>query len=251
MTRAKTRRPCVVTSVLVSLLVVGCAGSSEPSGSAGPTDETHAVEHLAEALGARHEAAAGARPFDSVVDVLPNTHYQRPDGTTEPLTELVVVGRITDVAQGRGFYVEGDDAPGGIETSFEDPRALWRTVHAQVAVESVLPPGPELQSVVVGLAFGSGTPFEVPAEGLPALGDVVLFLQKSPVFAYDPQIYGIVQDGALLADVGAGGELSLPALDDSEEAELLTPASTVEGLRAAAKAPRRVVQLDATGVRVN
>ena len=170
-------------------------------------------------------------PFDSLDDLLANTLYERPGERPRPLTEAVVVGRVVRVEPGRGFTVEGDDAERGTETDFSDASARWRTVHAVVEVESVLSGDGSLDTVVVGLVMDD---LELAQEGLPALGRVVLFLDRSPVVDYDPALYGVAHDGRLIGEVDEEGQLSFPALSPEEEDELLSGAGTVEQLREAA-----------------
>ena len=197
---------------------------------------------------ARHDAASGGRPFDSIGRLLSNTEYKMPGYPARPLTEAVVTGEVVDVAPGRGFRVEGNDASGGIETDFDDSRALWRTVHVSVNVDTLLSGATKDSPVVVGFAFGAETSFEDVEEQFRSLGKVLLFLNRSPVFAYDELVYGTVMDGALLGVIDEDDNIQLPVLENDEEAGLLKGASTLEQLRAAGQEPHQVIQLDATGV---
>ena len=223
-------------AVLSFLLVAGCSLG-------GPASAVRAE------LEQRQDGGGGGAPppFDSLDDLLENTLYARPGEEPRPLTEAVVVGRVVRVEPGRGFRAEGDDAERGTETDFSDPRAQWRTVHAVVEVESVVSGNVSRDTVVVGLVMGDLEPAQ---EGLPALGRVVLFLNRQPVFDYDASVYGIAHDGRLIGEMGEDGQLGFAALSPEEEDELLSGPRTVEQLRDAADRPERVVQLDATGVRV-
>ena len=219
-----------------ALLLAGCSP-------AGPASDVRAE------LGQGQDGGGGGAPppFDSLDELLANTLYERPGEPPRPLTEAVVVGRVARVEPGRGFGVDGDDAERGTETDFTDARAQWRTVHAVVEVDSVVSGDESLDTVVVGLVMSDLEPAQ---EGLPALGRVVLFLDRQPVFDYDASVYGVAHDGRLIGEVDDEGRMSFPALAPEEEDELLSGVGTVEQLREAAGRPERVVQLDATGVRV-
>ena len=56
---------------------------------------------------------------------------------------------------------------------------------------------------------------------------------------------------AYLAVVDDDGRLSMPLVSDDHERRLLSRTTTLDGLRVAAEAPVRVIEVDATGVRVD
>lgn len=60
--------------------------------------------------------------------------YADTDDEPHPLTPLVVVGRVVDVEAGMAWGAMGD----GNQLPFDDPRALWKSVHAVVVVDEVL-----------------------------------------------------------------------------------------------------------------
>lgn len=227
---------------VAALLVAACAAE---------TDQTAGQEHesadvLAE-MRSRHESASRVIPFETLGGLLENTEYQFGDEPPAPLTEAVIVGTVNDVQPGRGFVVEGNDAPGGTETSYDDPKAVWRTVHVLITVESVLSGSVERSPVTVGFAFGSETPFDDIKNQFMSFGRVGLFLNRTPVFSYDSSVYGTVLDGDLLALVDDKGRLELPVLSEDEEATYLRGASTVDELRARADEPKKVEQFDESG----
>lgn len=196
----------------------------------------------------RQEGAASVRPFDSLTELLDNTLFQMGDASPKPLTEAVIVGQVIDVQPGRAFTDETDDAPDGTETDFGDPDAIWRSIHVSINVETVVS-GAVDEPVLVGFAFDPRLSVEDIRAQFEEFGSVLLFLNRSPVFDYDPHVYGTVLDGALLGLVDARGQIQLPVLEANEGARLLQRASTIEQLRAAAKEPRRVIQLDESGAR--
>lgn len=238
----------LVAAILVGLAFVlpACAG-----GAGGTQGGAGRKSDVIVQMRARHDAAGGSRPFDSIGRLLSNTEYKMPGDPARPLTEAVVIGEVVDVVPGRGFRVEGNDAPGGLETEFDDPRALWRTVHVSVQVDTLLSGAVKESPVVVGFAFDPSTSFEDVEEQFRSIGEVLLFLNRSPVFAYDDLVYGTVMDGALLGVIGEDDNIQLPVLENDEEAGLLKGASTLEQLRAAGQEPHQVIQLDASGVPVS
>lgn len=199
-----------------------------------------------DALKARQHAAAGFTPYLDLTDLLDNTKFQTGSKAPVALTEAVVRGRITDVTKGQGFTIEGSDAPGGTLTDFDDANAQWRTFHATVKVAEVIS-GTAPDSITVGLAFGPDIGIESVRTDLTAMPEVVLFLQRSPVFGYDETIYAVVSDGALIAQVDDKGVLTLPVLEANESAPMLERSESLDTLRQAAREPQRVIQLDDTG----
>ena len=116
----------------------------------GALDRERLVRALAPEDGGGHGGAPPA--WRSIEDLLPNVHYRGPESFDGPSAESVVVGRFTAVEKGRGWRgTENDeqvDGHDGAETSFDDPQALWRTLHARFEVESVVagvPPGRSLE----------------------------------------------------------------------------------------------------------
>ncbi len=192
-------------------------------------------------------AGAGAsRAFspDSLVGFLPNSMYADAfTGGAFALSDAVVVGHVTSVSRGRGFSMSEEDET--FQVPFDDPRAVWRTLHAEVAVTEVL--GGQLggNAIVVGLVWGPQRPFEVAAEGLPALGEIVFFLQKeSAVYEYDADLWAIPEDGAIMAEIGSDGRLTLPAVEVDRARLLLERTPTLDSLRAAAQEPMRVLPVE-------
>lgn len=240
--RLRSRGVQVACLCVAALLSAGCASETNQTGG----HEQQSVDVLAEMRG-RHEAADRVIPFETIGALLENTEYQFGDEPPAPLTEAVIVGTVSDVQPGRGFVVEGNDAPGGTESDFDDPKALWRTVHVLVEVESVLSGSVDGSPVMVGFVFGPDTPFEAIKDRFMSWGRVGLFLNRTPVFSYDPSVYGTVLDGDLLALVDDKGRLDLPVLSGDEEAAYLRGASTVNELKARGDEPKKVERFDESG----
>ena len=175
-----------------------------------------------EALRERGAGGGSARPYDSLDDLLGNVRYQWSVGQPRPLTIAVVVGRFESAGPGAAFTVAGADAPGGRSEDFDAPAATWKTVEATFVVDQVISGAVDrADRVEVGLAFGPDIDPAAVEDDLRRLGRTVLFLDKSPVFGYKPQLYGTVADGTLLATVADDGTLALPALDTDQAASLL------------------------------
>ena len=253
--RSHRRRAAVAGGALA--IVVAVVGVSVLDGARerdGGSDVAAVVDPEAAAAAYRESiananadsAASYASSAGSLADYLPNRQYRNPfTGGLDTLADAVVVGHVTSVSPGRGFYDDGEVAPGDAEIDFEDPRATWRTIHAEVAVTEVL--GGQLgeDTIVVGLVRGPDMPFEVAAEGLPALGELVLILDRgSAVYQYDPSLWAIAEDGAVMAEIGPEGRLTLPALDPYRAEQFLAVNPTLDSLRAAAQEPARVVPFE-------
>lgn len=195
------------------------------------------------ALRERHDAATVLRPYGSLVDLLGNREYVNGQGDPRPLTVAVVVGTFGDVSEGLGFVVEGKDAPAGTPVAYADGSALWRTQHVDFQVQEVLSGQVADNDIRVGLSFGDRTPSVNTTESeLRAMGKVVLFLEKTAVFAYDPSVYSIVESGAMMAPISDKGQLSVPVLPADEAADFLAPADSLAELREAAARPTVVVR---------
>lgn len=225
----------------VVLLAVGISLSACSLGSPGTL----------EALRNRSEGAGSCRPYDSLDDLLGNTRFGLGEAEPTALTVAVVTGRFKSVAPGRAFVVDGADAPGGQAVDFDADDAVWKTVEAQFVVDHVV----SGQAVVgdqltIGLAFGPEIDPNRADRDLRDLGRSLLFLNKSPVFAYDSSVYGTADDGSLLANVADDGRLSLPVRGPDEAKALLQETPTLASIDAAAAKPGRVLLTDPTGCKV-
>lgn len=186
-------------------------------------------------------ASFGPGWYRTLDELVPNVVYERENGQRSKGATHVVVGRIVDVEKGKGFRIEGDDAPDGITTDFDDPRARWWTVHATVTVERGLASEAPRQ---LRAMFPSGGPkdFARLSAGLPALGRVVLFMRRDdPLTAYDPDLYWVMEeDGLLVATVGPDGRLDLPLMPDERAAELLRGVRRFSDLESKSRNPRTI-----------
>ena len=224
----------------------GAAGQDGSAAVAGIDPEAAAAAYRESlASGSGSSAASYAVVPESLTEFLPNTTYLVRNGTRTTLTDAVVVGHVTSVSPGRAFHYD-DDEHSTTEVPYDDPRAMWRTAHAQVAVTEVLGGQVPGDTLVVGFVVGpSSAAFDLLASGLPALGDLVFFLgTSSAVYDYEPDIWSVAMDGAVLAEVEADGRLTLPAAEPYLAEQWLAQTPTLDSLRAAAQQPAREVPFE-------
>lgn len=154
--------------------------------------------------------------------------------------DAVVVGTVVEVDIGKGFRweldSEGEEVR--IEEPFNGPDAWVSTVHVTLAVQEVIyaasgQPGLDsLSTVTFGLSFNSPVEDEAFVEELTDLGELVVFLHESPVYDYQPGLWGVMMDGRLLGVVDEEGSISFPAYET--EPLFGSPPSSLEELRALA-----------------
>lgn len=138
-----------------------------------------------------------------------------PDGLT------VVEGTIVEVANGVGMTWTFDDD--GEERrqllAFDDDSAMTRSVHVTMTVDRVLaghlPPG----DARFGLVISDEGQAAALRGGLVG-NQYVAVLTRSPVFDYEPALYGVLVDGGLLCRWNEDRTLDCPALDDSLKSAL-------------------------------
>lgn len=221
--------------IVVAALLASCVSSSSSSA-------------VMEQLQGRHQAAARTKPFDALIDLLPNRTYQAGDGPEWSYSSSVVIGRFTAVEPGRAYSAE--DSPSGVEVPFDSPDVAWRTFHATVKVDRVVAGRALKAGEKVGFSFGPDLSPDEVLSGLADLGTVLLFLDESSrVFSYEPGVLGSAWDGELVAQVDSEGNLTFPALEGDGEG-LPFRVTTVDGLEAAGRTPGERITLDPTGAEV-
>jgi hypothetical protein len=232
------RTAAIVALVALACVTAGCDRQERTAAKVSPAEGRRYVEDFFDSYGNSADMSEGL--YRTLDEVTPNVAYVRPSGRSVVATH-VVVGHITDVTKGKGFRVEGADAPGGTATDFADARAKWWTVHATVAVDHGIASSTPEQVTVMFPSAGPAD-FAKMQAGLKALGQVVLFLRDdSPLTAYDRNLYWAVQDfGVLVATVSADGTLALPLLTDQRAAKLLAKTPKLSDLETSAKTPRAI-----------
>lgn len=183
----------------------------------------------------------------SLRDVLPNTRF-RVRGSKEParpLTPLVVVGEVVGVAPGPGWTESGD------RVGFDDDAALWKQVHATVAVEEVIgSAGWTADTVTVAFPLHPSEPLEEAGRVLAGTGRMVLPLRREDGARDAADVWSVGPAAAvLLAQVGPEGRLALPCVPPRRATRLLIDVPTLADLRQAATAPVRVKVVRATAAR--
>lgn len=212
-------------------------------------------EYLYDVVRSRLDSVAWVpAPYGSLDDLLGNVRYRTDSPAAAAATDLDVVGNVISVEQGRGYRAAkpGDDPArvlgDGFEVGFEDPAALWRTLHLKIRVTEVLSgdgarPG-DLVTVGESINGPASTDADRAVRGFEAVGRAVWFLESgSPVYAYDRSVYAVSRSGGLLAPVDGEGTISLPLAGDVGLEQLLEAVPTLDELRAAATRPSRVVTL--------
>lgn len=191
-----------VAGILLCLGLAGCSGSGSPQDVMAMYEEReHAVSRVAVER--------------SLADLLPNRHFSIEGAAPEPLTAGVAIGVITDVAPGRAYVIEGDDAPGGTEVDFNDPKALWRTVDVTLELDKAH--GNSLgrvSTVRFGLPVSGGEDVEAISAGLEEMGRVIVVLDEPGAFEYDPALHPVHWDGVFLAPVDEAGSFRFSALGE-------------------------------------
>lgn len=183
------------------LLFSSCGGDGE------------AFDHIAH----RTDSSSRVRPYSSIIELRDLVIERKESGVGN---ELIVVGEITAVNKGASFSWDADDEGNEVTTQlpFGDDRAMGHTIHLTVDVSEVIAPQIEerLGEITVGLVVDSGIGFDSVNNDYSDLGTVVLFLRQSAVFDYEPGIYGIFEDGALMGVLKDDGTLRFPALLNPE-----------------------------------
>lgn len=224
----------------------GAEREADPSAAQQAAARTAVVDNLA----ARIAMTAGFPPlYQSPLELLPNVKFKVDSAPAEALSDAVVTGRITEVEPGVSQVSSGEDSVALAD--FEDCRAMARTLHLEVSVDEELGPTDVSGSVRVGLAIGASVDPNEMMAGLESLGQVLLFLSaESAVFDYDPSLYRILENGALLGVVGADGRVEFPVQAQLHVEGSLSPEEmrefsqyTVDDLREAAAEPERVISL--------
>jgi hypothetical protein len=241
--------------VVLALLVQGCGrtGGTDPVGSdeteSSVSDGTESAEYVIDLMRQRAESIDAVSAYDSLAGALPTVTYRSADGVVGRASSSVVLGRFESADAGLGF-IEETEPEGVTEVAFDDPAAQWRTIHARFRQTEVVA-GPDLArdgSLTLGFAVGNRIDATRFGESLHALGNVLVFVREdSPVFAYEPGLLSVTEEGMLVAVIDESGDLSLPFVTPIRAESLLAEVSTLEQLRVAALAPKTVVDLDALG----
>ncbi len=236
-------------SLLISLvlLVAACGSpsivSTEPAVSNSDSPEFVAAMEM---IQARSGGVLYLRPYESLEELMPLVTFEVPGSGSFHPVDAVVLGTVTSYEEGPWFSNSMDSGSGQVTVGSEE--ASWKTVHLTIQVIEDIGDTNVGKKVKVGVAFSIEEDMEIFANGLVAAGPLVFFLtSESAVFSYDSDLYGIVEDGGMIAAISPNGTLSLPGAEADDDGELLSRLrpenSTLDSLRAAAKV-RKNVQYD-------
>lgn len=120
-TTARLRKIVAVAAVGFSMVTTLSACGSGTDKEARPT-AAEGREYLEKYFSAYGEGASFAGILYRTLDeTLPNVTFVHPDAASNPnnswkggATTHVIVGNVTDVQPGKGFWLRGDDAPDGM-----------------------------------------------------------------------------------------------------------------------------------------
>lgn len=169
-------------------------------------------------------ASSDGRVYDSLLGAMPQVQYSVDGGPPVSLADGYVVGRVDRVEAGRSFRWPGIDSEGETETTFvldfNADDAQISTVHVTMMIErsivapdlpqsraSALDAGNEV-TFVLGLD-SPADPSAIEAE-LKEAGTLAVLLNDSFVLDYDPSLWGVLEDGAVLGTVD-GDFVQFPA----------------------------------------
>ncbi|NUT35545.1 MAG: hypothetical protein HOV79_21035 [Hamadaea sp.] len=192
------------------------------------------AEYLFAHLRARSDAADAIWLENSLAETLPSRRFSVHGGAATARNG-VVIGRITDVREGRGFSHK-DDAPSSTEVAFDSPDALWRTVEVTVTIEEAWGRGAGQKTVTFAVIIDRGADAKTAVNGLRSLDRVIVGLDRQGRYAYAPHLYSISHSGDIFGTVDARGGIQLPVMEHGDD--FMNGVDTVEELRGeAGKAP--------------
>ena len=215
---------------LVLIQMTACGGRAEDDVAA---DQKYLQGQTLARTGSLHRTTTYRR----IEQILPNRWYQwNKDIPPNQVSERAALGEFVGARPGRASRANGDEVP------FNSNQAATRTLHFDFRVdESLGGDGPN--PAMLGIAFDGGTDLDRASRGFLEMGKVVVFLYQSRVFDYQEGLPGLVEDGTMVAAVGADGRLSLPLVEPDYGAALLQRVTTIDALREHARRPARTTQL--------
>ena len=257
------QEPKALTLVLAFCLLAACGGSSGTSaggaeGSVG-TSLTSDAGFLGQVSESESAVSWAKQPFDTLDDLLVNQRYVYKGDETqdpEPITEAVVVGRVTEVTPGYGFPTSVPDDSRDYRLEFGAPEADWSTATVTVAVDEVVSASEGFDSsssvdvgvrvLPVGGTYGSWKyDFASFKASLLNSGSTLFVLDNNrDSFTYDPGLMDLFMGGFWWCSI-EGDDLRLMAVSGPESEALLGEVDTLSELRSAAERPTSVTEVSA------
>ena len=240
-------------NLLVVTLTLAVLGSLAGCGTSGDHDGADVAltprQALLQSIEHESDEASFHRPYATVAEMLPNTkHHVVGQPAPVVVFDAVVVGRITDVANGDGYIeatgppVEGQVGGGPIKAPFDSPLANWRTLRLSVDVERRIAGDVADDFAVDWSLLGSsakGDDAAAVTAGLLDLGTVVLFLDRSPA-ATAPSGLSLLDRVYGIGVVRSGGRLEFPFVEAERVTPFMNGVATIDDLVREAGKPDRV-----------
>src|SRR4051812_2655766 len=202
--RSKAATPLAIgLCIALTTPLLGACGTEEGTESvqthrsAADGSNTGALGYTATFLRERFDQIDGISGPASLTEWLPNAVYASPiGGPPRRATDLVVIGKVRDVAPGAAFALPDDPEDEAVpydgqrRVAFDSSDAAWRTVHATVDVTDVIAPQDSAtKQLTLGISIDASVDVEHFMRGLRNLGPAVFFTERmNPVFAYDPNV---------------------------------------------------------------
>jgi hypothetical protein len=228
----------------LALAVSGCSTAPDTTPVEASGTGADARAYVLGALQERASAEEAVWVEQSLDDLVPSHEFSIDGHKARALADAIVVGKVTTVEQGRGYMIEGDDAAGGVEIPFADPRSLWRVIVLTVKTDTRLG-NVTSKTIKVGVVIDGSMDVVQARDGYLSLGRVAIVLNEPGKFEFDPSLYSIRQSGALIGLVSKTGDVSFPALG-AENDEFVGDLDSVEAIVDEAEAPAEVVTVDET-----
>lgn len=193
----------------------------------GPGGETLA------SMESRQEGASADWGYTTVAELLDSMDETIASKQHAQMVVVATVMSVAPISSNKWVFDEKDDSSEQIVLPYGDEDSWIDIYHLSVEVKEILAVvdgvQQDPQKLTVGLALDPGLDAKQVEADLQELGEVVLFLENdSRVFAYDDELFGIVQSGAALGIMDNSGKIAFV----SNDAQLDGPEDlTVETLR--------------------
>lgn len=190
------------------LMLTSCSGREAEQGNVGVIDQ----------LEARNQQVMRVRElYDTPLGAMPQVQHPVPGSDPVSVTDAYVVGSVVRVEPGESHWwpdidEEITEGLGRHTVEYNADKADVSTVHVTLRIDrSIVAPSQPAdvrgqlragREVTFGLVFDAPADPEAYEAELKAGGQLaVLLVRSSPVFDYDPNIWAVLEDGALMGFV--------------------------------------------------